>query len=268
MDHNFTTKIQLWLQTPEAERDYEQGALFLLQLSSNRIQYNNLIRNIKSLQNRQFIEYQLQKYVNFRVQQLTKAQVEEMNNRVKLISDEHRLAAYDGTNAAELDAPKPSEDGTVSPEEARKGKRTDHENLPDEIKALYVENLNILHRMREVHLRLRLLSTENATCPDSERYPFLKELIDLDKKYHKNWQVYDHFDLTTGEVQLQEDARTISKNALKTIRMMMGRFKSNPSENLQVKILELYKKIINPSDKLIAELNELGLLKDDQPVGE
>lgn len=49
---------------------------------------------------------------------------------------------------------------------------------------------------------------------------------------------------------------------------MMGRFKSNPSENLQVKILELYKKIINPSDKLIAELNELGLLKDDQPVGE
>lgn len=50
--------------------------------------------------------------------------------------------------------------------------------------------------------------------------------------------------------------------------MLMGKFKSNPSENMQVKILELYKKIINPSDKLIIELNELGLLKDDQPVSE
>lgn len=268
MDHNFTTKIQLWLQTPEKERDYEQGALYLLQLSSNRIQYNNLTHNLNSLQNRQFIEYQLQKYVNFRVQQLTKEQVDEMANRAHLIAEEHRLSAYDGTNAAALDAPAPNPDGSVSPQEARKGKRTDHESLPDEIKALYVENLSILQRMREVHLRLRLLSTENATCPDSERFPFLKELIDLDKKYHKNWQIYDHYDLTKGEVLIQEDIRTISKNALRTIRMLMGKFKANPSESLQVKILELYKKIINPSDKLIAELNELGLLKDEQEAAE
>ena len=45
--------------------------------------------------------------------------------------------------------------------------------------------------MREVHLRLRTLSAENTVCPDSERYPFLKELITLDKKYRANWQTYD-----------------------------------------------------------------------------
>ena len=48
-------------------------------------------------------------------------------------------------------------------------------------------------QMRELHLKLRSLSLENVTCPDSERYPFLKELIRLDKKLHDNWDKYDHY---------------------------------------------------------------------------
>jgi len=75
----------------------------------------------------------------------------------------------------------------------QKGKREDHDLLPDEIKAKYVENLSLLQRMRELHLRLRSLSLENVTCPDSERYPFLKEFISLDKKLHTNWEAYDHY---------------------------------------------------------------------------
>ena len=47
--------------------------------------------------------------------------------------------------------------------------------------------------MRELHLKLRSLSLENVTCPDSERYPFLKEIISLDKKLHSNWERYDHY---------------------------------------------------------------------------
>ncbi|MDE5843677.1 MAG: hypothetical protein K2H35_08090 [Muribaculaceae bacterium] len=44
-----------------------------------------------------------------------------------------------------------------------KGKRVDHDSLPDEIKAKYVENLSLLQRMRELHLRLRSpLAIENA----------------------------------------------------------------------------------------------------------
>ena len=73
------------------------------------------------------------------------------------------------------------------------GKRADHDALPEEIQALYAENLDLVHRMRELHLKLRTLSLENATCPDSERYPFLKEIIALDKKRVSNWDIYDHF---------------------------------------------------------------------------
>lgn len=172
MDNKFTELIKKWLETPNDQRDYAVGALYLLKLSGNQIMYRNLVPNPSA--RAEFLEYQLQKYYNFRVQSLTHEQVEEMQQQVDEIVAEHiPLAANAGAN--------------------QRGKRDDHDSLPDEIKAKYVENLSILRRMREVHLKLRSLSLDTAPCPDSERYPFLKELIELDKKMHKNWEVYDHF---------------------------------------------------------------------------
>lgn len=173
MDHKFTQQIKEWLEQHHDERDYATGALFLLKLSGNQIMYRNLIANPSAKAD--FIEYQIQKYYNFRVQDLTHEQVVEMEKEVEQIVAEHIPLA------AEAD------------ECPAKGKRADHDSLPDEIKAKYVENLSLLHRMRELHLRLRSLSLENSSCPDSERYPFLKELIALDKKLHANWEAYDHY---------------------------------------------------------------------------
>lgn len=173
MDHKFTEQIKQWLETPESERDYAVGALYLLKLSGNQIFYKNIVAALDKRHD--VIEYQLQKYYNFRVKALTHAQVEEMSAQVEAIVAEHIPLA------AEAD------------KQPQKGKREDHDLLPDEIKAKYVENLSLLQRMRELHLRLRSLSLENATCPDSERYPFLKELITLDKKLHTNWEAYDHY---------------------------------------------------------------------------
>ena len=176
MDHKFTEHIKQWLEKPESERDYTVGALYLLKLSGNQIMYKNIIAQID--RRHDFVEYQLQKYYNFRVQALTHAQVEEMASHVATVADEHHLT---------------DDASTVPEDERRLGKREDHDALPDEVKAKYVENLSLLQRMRELHLRLRSLSLENSTCPDSERYPFLKELIALDKKLHANWEAYDHY---------------------------------------------------------------------------
>lgn len=176
MDHKFTEKIKQWLEKPEDERDYSVGALYLLKLSGNQIMYKNIIAQID--RRHDVVDYQLQKYYNFRVQALTHAQVEKMASQVATIVDEHHLI---------------DDASTVPEDERRLGKREDHDALPDDVKAKYVENLSLLQRMRELHLRLRSLSLENSTCPDSERYPFLKELISLDKKLHSNWEEYDHY---------------------------------------------------------------------------
>lgn len=174
MDHQFTEKLQQWMNTPDSQKDWDEGAIMLLQLSGNKIMYANVSVNPKG--KAEFIKGKLQQYLNFRLQNLTREEVKEMQSKVDVIVKE---------------VIKPAEENGFA--DFKAGKRADHDTLPDEVKVLYAENLDIVHRMRELHLKLRTLSLENATCPDSERYPFLKELITLDKKLHENWDVYDHF---------------------------------------------------------------------------
>lgn len=278
MDIKFTEKVQAWLDTPVEERDYDQGAIFLLQLSNNQIMYRNLSRNTKK--NAQFIEYQIRKYMKFRLADLTHAQVTEMQKAVdKIVAlryldrEEAPVNVADdtdvtGEDTGTVDAPESTNVNVSS--EFKAGKRADHDSLPIEIQALYVENGNIIHKMRELHMRLRSLSVENATCPDSERYPFLKELIALDKQYHKNWQVYDSWSAEKAaegaEQQLIEDERQAQKNIYRQINLTKGRYKKNPTDSLKEQIASLYSQLASPVETLTAELRELGILPDaDSP---
>ena len=190
MDHKFTELIKQWLETPSVQRDYSVGALYLLKLSGNQIMYRNIVAQLD--RRHDFVDYQIQKYYNFRVQALTHAQVEEMQQQVDVIVAEHISLA-------------------ANADEHKTGKRDDHDSLPDEIKAKYVENLSILQRMRELHLKLRSLSLDTSPCPDSERYPFLKELIDLDKKMHANWEEYDHFVATAPSAKAAAKSKAKAK---------------------------------------------------------
>lgn len=274
MDIKFTEKVQAWLDTPAEERDYDQGAIFLLQLSNNQIMYRNLSRNTKK--NAQFIEYQIRKYMKFRLADLTHAQVTEMQKAVdKIVALRHLDREETPVNVADDTDVTGEDTGNVeTPESAnvnvssefKAGKRADHDSLPIEIQALYVENGNIIHKMRELHMRLRSLSVENATCPDSERYPFLKELIALDKQYHKNWQVYDSWSAEKAaegaEQKLIEDERQAQKNIYRQINLTKGRYKKAPSDKLKEQITALYAQLSSPVETLTAELRELGILPD------
>ena len=175
MNQKFNDKVQVWLAQDATERDYAEGAKLLLQLTGNQIMYRNLMANPRG--KAPFIEYQLKKHLSFRLNQVTHEQVEQMQAQVDKIVVNRNLDTKKEKPVNEFKA----------------GKRADHDQLPDEIQALYVENLGIVQRMRELHLKLRSLSLENATCPDSERYPFLKELIALDKRLHSNWEQYDYY---------------------------------------------------------------------------
>ena len=75
------------MKPPETERDYTVGALYLLKLSGNQILYKNIVAALDKRHD--VIEYQLQKYYNFRVQALTHVQVEEMSAQVEDIVAEH-----------------------------------------------------------------------------------------------------------------------------------------------------------------------------------
>ena len=193
MDKEFTNKLQTWLSLPREDRDWDEGALMLLQLTGNKIMYRNLSVNPEGKAN--FIEGKLRQYLEFRLAELTHEQVKEMQHAVEEIVKEHTEFKSDDNEAKNFKA----------------GKRADHDTLPEEIQALYVENLDLVHRMRELHLKLRTMSTTDSTCADSDRYPFLKEFIKLDKKLHDNWNVYDHFVTKAETAENAEENETKPK---------------------------------------------------------
>ena len=244
MKNEFTERVQKWLNTPESERDYNEGAMLLLKLTGNQIMYRNLTMR-RTHQGEEFIVYQLKRRLKFRLAQLTHEQVEQMQRQVDGIVQKRHLEKKESAPSSEFKA----------------GKRADHDELPDEIQALYVENLSIVQKMRELHLKLRSLSLDNAPCPDSERYPFLKELIALDKKLHSNWEAYDHYTGADAEQILTEDLREQSKKAVNLINLNKNRYSKKPTEELKAKILSWYEQVINPTDKLTNELKDIGILE-------
>ena len=265
MDKQFTLKLQEWLNTPAENRDLELGATLLLQLTNNKILYRNIKSNLKA--HADFIEFKLKRYLQYRLQDLTHEEVSAMQLKVDNIAKEHALDK-------EVSNAKPSK---TQAQEFRAGKRADHDTLPAEIQALYVENASLIQKMRELHLQLRNLSTQASTCPDSDRYPFLKEIIELDKRYHQNWKAYDSFAASSGETldgsgttatkqsaqaeqTLDETARLEQKNILRQINLAKGRYKKNPSEKLKDSILSLYQQLTAPSDALTDDLKQLGIL--------
>lgn len=243
MDNRFTNQLQNYFNTPEEERDYDKGALMLLQITGNKIMYRNISFNAEK--HAKFINRELQKHYKVRLQNVTHEEVEQMQAQVDSIVKDH-LSLTEDNPASEF----------------KKGKRADHDTLPDEIQALYVENLGITQRMRDVQTQLRLLSVEGKTCPDNDRYPFLKELISLDKQLHANWEKYDHYVGTAegGAVALSADIREESKKNLRLVNLNKGKYRKAPTEELKTQIASWFSKIVNPTEKLTAELQGLGII--------
>ena len=242
IDENLTLRIQQWLETPAEKRSIPVGAMLLLKMNRNQVMYRNIIMFPKKYADT--LEKELQKRLNMRVAQVTHEQVEQMRSQVR------KMKPLQQDNPAS---------------EFKAGKRADHDQLPEDIQAAYTENLGILQRMRMLHGKLVLLEekAENnkRICKDSDRYPFLKELIELDKQYHENWQKYDDYDLAAGDVVEHLDARAASRKAANMINLNKGRYRRNPTEELKQQLADNYALVINPTEKMTNELRELGVIK-------
>lgn len=235
-----TPKIKEWLDTPADQRDIAAGAELLLRVNRNRILYNNIIRN--PAKHAPTLEYHLRKILKQRLIDTTHEEVAQMMTKVDAIAEQHGFTR-----------------STRS--EFQRGKRADHDQLPPDVQQLYVDNADIMRRMRDAHTRLRMINSTNSTCPDSDRYPLAKDIIRLDLQYRDNWNLYDHYVKGTplASTVRAVDARTSAKNAVKTINLLLGKYAKQPSEAQADRIRNLYNQIDNPSAKLKDKMSELGL---------
>lgn len=240
-----TPQIKKWLDTEPAARNLQEGAELLLRITRNKILYTNITRNIS--RHAGTIEYHLQKILKARLADITHAQVRSMMVKVDAIAEARGLA---------------NPEGSTKKTELQRGKRADHDELPDAIRQLYVDNADILRKMRECHLRLRMITPENSTCPDSDRYPWAKEIIALDTLYRENWNRYDHYIKGTAvaSVQLATDRRSESRNAARVIHLLLGKYAAKPDDALADRIRETYSKIASPTEAIKKKMSDAGLL--------
>lgn len=164
---DLTTKIRQILDTPDGEVDLDGAALILLRINRNRILYQNIIRGRRV----EKLKYELGKIYSFRIRE------DAVRETARLEKEAVRIVRETFPKEEERE------------KEETKGKRRDHELLPDELKAKFFENRNIYLRMRKLHEQLKLLVNARA-C---DRYEYLRELVALDKKTRENWDAYDGY---------------------------------------------------------------------------
>lgn len=184
LDKNFTQQIVDYLAIPEDERDVLLGAQLLLKLNSNKFFFVRVTRFPEKFKAKLF--YELQKILKYRLAHETQNGIEIKSKEVERTVEPLFVAKY-------------------------KGKRDDHDLLPDDIKACYTENATLMKEMRDLHTKLRIKSNDKKYLP-CDRYDDLTCLISIKDKYLKNWELYDNAQVVNPNVESSVD-QTTSSNA-------------------------------------------------------
>lgn len=162
LDPILTSQISDWLNASPKQRSLEDGALLLLRLNANRIMYQMILRNRLA----EKLEYELQKHLNIRLHGLTRAEVAKVEKQVM-----------------------PRLKKELANGEEYRGRRADHDSLPDKVKALYERNGT---RWRQMHRLFETLKTMRDAQP-CDRHELVHQLIQLDDAYRTDWEKYDHW---------------------------------------------------------------------------
>lgn len=187
MDDKFTRQIQEWVNSDHSSDDaVRQGALMLLRLNRNKAYYQRACKMPQVY--RSNVEYELGKHLRIRLADKTIADVREMiaaemPKAQAIIREGAPVSTEEGQEL-------PSYDENGSPI-VRRGRRADHDQLPDEIAALWETNAERYKRIKQVFETLKA-NEDKEPC---DRYDDCQILADLDSKYRKDMERYDSYTL-------------------------------------------------------------------------
>lgn len=209
LDERLTNDIQQWLNSPQEQRSLEQGAEMLLRLNRNRYMNAQILRRANFAK----LEYELRKHLKIRLEGLTTREVDLMEqNHLPRIS-----AMLEAQPVIDADADHNA--GNFS------GRREDHDELPEDIQAIYERNGEIYFKMKQIFETLK--GMENATPCD--RHEYLLQLIELDKEYRENWNAYDTWSAVAAG-SAKDAAQAPTPNQLQAARKYLSENKPKLAE--------------------------------------
>lgn len=278
LDKEFTKAISVWLSTSREERDVVAGAELLLRLTGNRQFYATACVRPDVVHDH--VEYELKKHLSIR---------EAGHNTETLRALERGLLSELSTmeeSAVVSVADESTEDdayveraGGEAEHVVRRGRRADHDELPEYIQQIVEDNSVRYEQMRVLYNRL--LSMQDAAPCDRKEDIF--QLDKLHKEWGAAWKVYDHYgtEEALADEQDDEDAAsvddgvvmdglTLSKKVSAAKRYLQKHKKKlselqeieNPDASVLSSITDEESKILEKSAELSA------LLKLNTPVGQ
>ncbi|MCH3994137.1 MAG: hypothetical protein LKE54_03630 [Prevotella sp.] len=207
MDNKLTEKIGKFLakENPTTE-EIKKGAELLLQLDPGRERgiYNSaLIRPQSFLP---WIRTDLRKFYKIRQRGLTNKDAVKYNAETISKVEESLKTVPDGAS--------PAYSSQAPAMEHIKGKRTDHDSLPDNIKALWDKNVTRWDKMRKLHTQLEQMIAKPGyqACDGNE---LCYQLRQLDNSLRADYASYDNYKpeekkQLTPEEEVQEKIKQIN----------------------------------------------------------
>lgn len=250
LDERLTNDIQQWLNSPQEQRSLEKGAEMLLRLNRNRYMNAQILRRANFAK----LEYELRKHLKIRLEGLT-------TREVALMEQNHlpRISAMLEAQPV-IDADADHNAGNFS------GRREDHDELPEDIQALYERNGEIYFKMKQIFETLK--GMEDATPCD--RHEYLLQLIELDKEYRENWNAYDTWSAVAAG-SAKDAAQAPTPNQLQAARKYLSENKpklaeaeGNEAEKLRSKMQQRVQLLVSAGQSFDpdykSELETLGLV--------
>ena len=268
IDKLFRARVSEWLSKEKhTEAELAAGAMMVLQCNRNHALYNTIMRRPARYEEK--IAYELRKHLRYLKDDMTLDEVKKMEAYIlpvigKAIADTEettdKAAAALGEIPEDSFLPAPA----LSSEEPFKqtdtivarGKRSDHDTLPEAIRALWDKNAERYKKIKQAHETCKTLT---AAC---DRYEFTSAIAELWDSYKKDFDTYDHYVLlpvneeagskeSAGEVQLTaEDLKAIgsarayiSKNLPKLLALVAASKKDGFTDD-QAKELEAWREKI------------------------
>lgn len=190
MDKAFTQDIADWLETPREERDVRKGAELLLRINGNRHIYQ--LAMIRPETAHDHVEADLKKFLRIRLDGHTMESVRQMDS--ELIPKVQNIITTRQDESE--DAPEETDD--TAP--AHRGKRSDHNELPEEIRAIYERGGELFEKIKQIFTELQQMES----APACDRYEKLKVLKPLVKEYTDGWERYDNYNSDMSQEEAVE----------------------------------------------------------------
>ena len=213
-DPKFTDKLKKWFDCEHTDANIREGALLLLQMNNNRHLYQLI--NFDPQGKLELLKYELQKHLNYRIEGMT---IDDVRNYDKAVTPVLQTAV-DKTSEADKIAKQlaphlpvvESEnlDSIVPSAIVANGKRADHDQLPDNIKAIWDSNCALWKKIKE---HFEACKAYDMSC---DRYEglhaadedFKRMLLTLKEEYYaykQTMDVYDHAKPGDAEKQPAEE---------------------------------------------------------------